>query len=315
MKKVLNVLKQINPFSSKNDNGKVAFFIQKILAFCLIYEAASLLMEGVVIILFMILGYDAIHGIMPTGTWAQCVPHFGFLGFIIITILYVKFIEKKTIKDMKLSIKMKHILYFIATFIVGGILVAAIIGFIMMLKAYSYEGYNSGAWCDVLLLSFAYIIQAAAEEVMCRGFVQNILAKRLGVPAAIAGSALVFILPHALTIFDFSPILIITSLINIILVSILFSLIMIKYNSVLASIGFHAGWNIVLNLVFGLVVSGGDIKTSLVNVLVNKPDSVVFGGQYGMEASLILIPILLVIDIIMIFVMKKKGGKLDGVRE
>jgi len=50
--------------------SKIKFVIQKTGAFCIIYAISAVLMEGMILLLLSGLGYDALHGKMPTEAWA-----------------------------------------------------------------------------------------------------------------------------------------------------------------------------------------------------------------------------------------------------
>lgn len=278
--------------------SKIKFVIQKTGAFCIIYAISAVLMEGMILLLLSGLGYDALHGKMPTEAWAGFLPLYGYAGFGLITLLYVKCVEKRKLSKILFQIDKKSLLHFLKHFLLGSFLVAGIIGILLMAGGYRFEGKGEVAVSFLILALFAYMIQGTVEEVMCRGFLQNTLQEKIGMAGAVGISSIMFILPHIPTIVTMEGGLAVCAVINLFLVSVLFSLVMVKSNSVLAAGGMHVGWNFVLNVVFGLTVSGKEAVQGMILISDQSKMEWLTGGSYGIEASVLLIPVLGILDIL-----------------
>lgn len=122
-------------------------------------------------------------------------------------------------------------------------------------------------------------------------------------------SSIMFILPHMPTVVTMEGGLAICAVINLFLVSVLFSLVMVKSNSVLAAGGLHVGWNFALNVVFGLTVSGKEAVQGMLLISDQSKMEWLTGGSYGIEASVLLIPVLGILDILFGYCILKNNRK------
>lgn len=300
-------VKNCNPFVNEEQSSKVEYSIQKVLAFILIFELSAILMDGVIILFFSVLGYDMLHGELPEGIWVRLLPFYGYVGFGLLTILYVKVIEKK-LSQIKLILTRKSLGLFTGYIIMGAAMVAFMLTMLSNFGLYDFKGIgeiNSG----LLFASFlAYFIQGTTEEIMCRGFLYNTLETRLGIIPATVLSTIAFMAPHVLTIMEMDGFLAIIALINLCLVSVLFTLVMRSGGSVLSACGLHIGWNFMLGVICGLQVSGGTSEAGLLFYTLTGSSPVLTGGEYGIEASILLIPLLLTMNIFYIFLFKRKGA-------
>lgn len=302
-----NFIKNINPFKERKNNSKIEYVIQKILAFFIIYLTSAVVMEGIIILVFTIMGYDPLHGEMPAGNIVELIPFYGFIGFGIMTILYVKQIEKQNLSGITGQLNERTVYRFIKNFIYGGFLTGVVVILLWITGNYTFSGF--GKPDNILLMGLpAYVIQGTAEELMCRGFFYHALNRRIDRKFAIIISTLVFILPHLSSLNWDDGILAIIEIINLVLVSILFSLAMINDGTLFSACGLHTGWNFVLAFVFGLQVSGGETKEGLIQFVVNGRNYIT-GSNYGIEASVVLIPILFILNVIYFNRINRKQGK------
>lgn len=303
---IKNFLKNINPFKVIEGNSKIEYTIQKVIGFCLIYGISAFLMEGVIILLFTCLGYNLLHGEMPEGEWVKLLPLYGFLGFGINTLLYVKVIEKRNLSSVLIHVDNKFLFRFLYNFVVGSLLVGATISILIITGGYNFLGFGRLNIDTLILYLLAYSIQGSVEEIMCRGFMQNTLCKKIGMVGAVIISSMMFMAPHILSIIQIKGVLVFIAIINLILVSFLFSLAMIKDNSIAAACGIHVGWNYVLGVICGLQVSGGEAANGIIKFSVQSGNEWITGGSYGIEASAILIPILAVLNAAYLVRIKRK---------
>lgn len=288
--------------------SKWGYVAGKLFAFFLIYAVAAVIMEGIILLSFYLIGYDALNGDIPKEQWASLVPLYGFAGFGIVTSLYIHLVEKKSWSEYLLDFSGKGVVKFVRSAIQGAVLVTITIMILTCIGAYRYTGVHlsSGQEQWMLLTLGAYAIQGTVEELMCRGFLQNALCARIREKSAIVIVAVVFLLPHLGTVTMMSWSMAIIAVANLMLVSFLFSYVMLTNHNVLAACGFHVGWNYMLGCVLGLQVSGENVAAGVFCFQIESTRAWLTGGEYGMEASLLLTVVLLILDIIMY---RKREGK------
>ena len=98
-------------------------------------------------------------------------------------------------------------------------------------------------------------------------------------------STILFILPHWSSLFAGEMIYGVIGVINLILISVIFSLLTICFKSIWAACGLHSFWNAILYSVLGLNVSGnGETVTAIFNMQ-SVGDNIWNGSIYGIEAS------------------------------
>lgn len=145
--------------------------------------------------------------------------------------------------------------------------------------------YQSMANAPILILMF--IMVAVTEEVICRGYLLNNLLEKMPSYSAILISSLLFSLMHL-----GNPHFGLIGFFNIFLSGVLMAILYLRSHNLGAPIGFHFSWNLVQAL-FGFAVSGrSDMGVVSINFL-SKSDYLT-GGKFGVEGSILLIPIVLV---------------------
>ena len=137
--------------------------------------------------------------------------------------------------------------------------------------------------CDALYLSvgvLAVMIQSGGEELLTRGYMLGALRERYGVPAAIVINCLFFAAAHLL-----NPGVTFLSIANIILFGVLFSLLVIFYDSLWMAIGVHTAWNYCQSLLLGLPNSG-IVSAKALFKLEAATDSAFYSAAFGLEGAL-----------------------------
>ena len=290
--------------------SSIRFAGSKLLAFGILYVISAILMESVLILLYTVAGYDILHGELPAQKWSRLIQFYGFSGFTIMTLLYVKLIEKKKLCEILLVWSKSNLVKFVGNLLKGCLLVALMITLLTVLGLYQWKGFGNMDPFFMFASFLAYLVQGSTEEIMCRGFLQNTLKVRLGLIPAIMISTIAFVIPHLSSIAEMEGFLAITAVINVCLVSCLFSLVMSYEGSVLSACGLHIGWNFMLGVICGLEVSGASgasISTGLLGFTYGNSSPLLTGGSYGIEASVLLIPLLAVLDILFIIKIRRKG--------
>ena len=107
-----------------------------------------------------------------------------------------------------------------------------------------------------------------------------------------------FIIPHFSSLFAEDIIYGVIGIINLILISIIFSLLTIRYKSIWAACGLHSFWNAILYSVLGLNLSGNDETVTAIFKMQSVGKNIWNGGVYGIEASLITTVVLAFVAIL-----------------
>lgn len=302
--KIKPVLKHINPFRDIPDTPTAYFVIRKILAFFLIYALAAGIGEALIIGGMMAFGYKPLSGIMPGGHVAELLQYYGFAVFLLVAVLYCRLIEKRGLKSLGFNKK-------VWDYLIGGVagifLLAVVVAVCCATGAMRFTGLNSNVeWGYLIALFVGFFIQSLAEEVISRGFMLTSLSKRVSLPLAIFVSSTVFALPHLSTILESNGWFAVIGVVNLYLVSVVFSLLYVLRSNIYIVGGLHCLWNFVLYGVMGLSVSGSDGNASGLLCFQVPAQNILNGGIYGVEASILTTIVLGAAVIILAILCKKK---------
>ena len=300
-------LKNISPFNNRTEMPILLFVIKKILAFWLCYIAGIFIAEGLVILLHFAMGKNILVGDMFDAQTITLITYYGYLVVIGITLLYWKVIEKKPLSAMGMTKQFGN--YFIG--IGAGVLLLAIsVITIIMTGGIIYQGVFENINILVILLFIGgFIVQGATEEILCRGMVLYALKGKISLAAAIAVSTTLFIIPHWSSLFAGETVYGIIGVLNLVLISLLFSLFTIRIKSIWAACGLHSFWNAILYSVLGLNLSGNDEAVSAIFNLQSVGDNIWNGSMYGIEASIIT-TIVLALAVVLICVINSQKSSL-----
>lgn len=301
-------LEIINPFKESNENIPVVLYIvKKLLAFALIFFTGELIMEAIIIAGLNIKGYDFLKGNMPSDTIMTLIKYYGFIGLLILSLLYCKFIEKRPLKSIGFY-KNKAVLGYLKGILVAVVMLGISIGITMLTGAISFEGMSNTVSMPLIFAFLGgFIIQGTMEEVLCRGFLMVSLSKRVSLPVSIILSAIPFAIPHFSSLFNGSTLASIIGVVNLLLFSVFISLYMIKDGNIWVTCAIHSIWNFILYNVCGLNVSGSQKTISIFRFTTNSVDNILNGGAYGIEAS-IQVTVVLSICIILLYMKIKKSN-------
>ncbi len=191
---------------------------------------------------------------------------------------------------------------FVRGYLVGLAFLLGVVGVIWAAGGYVVEGpgaFGSAAVGAALLpigvLLLGFIIQGSSEELLFRGWLMQLIASRHGLWIAVVANSALFALAHAGNIEPSKELYV--GLANIVLFGLFISLYAAREGSLWGVCGWHAAWNWLLGLGFGLEVSGTVIETTpLVTDLTGAEGAAwwLTGGGFGPEASLVTTVVLLV---------------------
>lgn len=277
------LLKKVSPFNNGTEMPVSLFIIKKILAFWVCYIAGLFIAEGLVILLHFALGKNVLVGdVFDAGT-ITLITYYGYIVIAGVALLYWKVIEKKPLAAMGLSKKIGT--YFIGIAISVFLLVLSVI-IIIVTGNMKYQGiFENADVLMIILLTGGFMIQGAAEEILCRGIVLHVLKEKTSFLTAMIVSTILFILPHWSSLFAGEIIYGAIGVINLILISVIFSFLTIYFKSIWAACGLHSFWNAILYSVLGLNLSGNEETVTAIFHMQSVSDSIWNGGIYGIEAS------------------------------
>lgn len=284
------ILKNISPFNNRTDMSVPFFAIKKFLAFWLCYGVGLFVAEGLVILLHFALGKNMLVGEMLDAKTITLITYYGFITLALSAMLYWKLVEKKSLAQMGLTGKIGS--YAVGILAAVALLALSVAG-IVLTGSIKFNGiFPNIDWAMILLLTLGFMIQGAAEEFLCRGLVFHALKGKTSIPIAMAVSTLTFIWPHWSSLFDGETIFGVIGVVNLILISIIFCLLTLRFNSIWAACGLHSFWNAILSCVLGLNLSGNEENVAAVFNLQAVGETIWNGGAYGIEASLITAAVL-----------------------
>ena len=301
------IIYNLNPINNETKMSSAEYIIKKILAFILIYVVSAILGEGVVIGILCGMGYDPLNGIMPDGQIGDLLLYYGLTIFILVTIFYCKLIEKRTVKSIGLS---GNAVEYLAGGLFATILLGLIIGIGCISKFITFDGFNANVSIKTLLLWIvAFAIQGAREEIMCRGFLLNSLKRKISTPMAVLVSSTAFVVPHLSKLLEAEFVYIVIGIINLYLISFIFSVLVLWKSNLWMACGLHSIWNYILYTIMGLSLSGSESVSKGIFLFHIEDANILNGAEYGIEASIVTTVILGTVLFAMIKRWKGGAGK------
>ncbi|HYD27028.1 type II CAAX endopeptidase family protein [Brevundimonas sp.] len=198
---------------------------------------------------------------------------------------------------------------FLRGYAVGLAFLVAVVGIIWALGGYrvdaggAFAAANVGAALfPIVVLMLGFVIQGSTEEILTRGWLMQVIASRHGLAWGLGLSSVLFGLLHALNI-EPSPELL-TGVLNVILFGVFIGMYAAREGSLWGVCGWHAAWNWLLGLGFGLEVSGQVIETTPLIVDLGTRTTVpwwITGAAFGPEGSVVTTAVLLIGSAILIF--------------
>jgi membrane protease YdiL (CAAX protease family) len=198
-------------------------------------------------------------------------------------VVYVRRVEHRTLAELSAKGAVRESAW-------GALLGAGLLTSTVALLAAlgDFQIWGPGSLADAAKQLSAAVAAALMEEIVFRGIVFRLTEAAFGTTIAIAASAALFGVAHAV-----SPNPTLVALVAIAVeAGILLALAYVVTRRLWFAIGIHAGWNFAQGGIFGLAVSGHRSEGLLLG-RTSGPDWLT-GGEFGPEASVISIAICLV---------------------
>jgi uncharacterized protein len=176
---------------------------------------------------------------------------------------------------------------FLRGLVIGIATISAVVAAIWAAGGYHADGFGKAFLAPNDLIAIAillpcFIVQASVEEIVFRGWLMSVLARRFNAAVAVVVTCIVFTLLH------YGPGQQLIAMAAWFLFSAFACCWALKAGNIWGVMGWHAGWNWFLATAFELPVTGLDAGVSaLVVRLVPQGSDLLTGGAEGPEVSVI----------------------------
>jgi len=235
------------------------------------------------------------------GGW-QGTAYILFVGFgltAIMVLAWVRLFERRGPETV--GFNGRGLVRFARGYGLGLAYLLAVVGIIALLGGYRVEGagvlggaFSPAALVPLVVLLLGFIVQGSTEEIVFRGWLMQLIASRHGLWIAMLVNAVLFGLAHGGNIEPSRELAV--GVVNIVLFGVFIGLYAAREGSLWGVCGWHAAWNWLLGLGFGLEVSGQVVEaTPLVTDLVPSASAPwwLTGAAFGPEASVVTTALLL----------------------
>lgn len=233
----------------------------------------------------------------PSGVFSML---FAFIFPLVAILIWNKFVDKAKLSEIGFNFK-NPIKDYVIGFVVAVIFQALILLVAGCFSAFSFEVDSNIKVLYIIISLLGFGIQGFTEEVLCRGYLLNKVAKNSGVVAGVILNSLVFAALHSgNNSIKFLPVL------NLIVFGIVFSLIFLLTDSIIFAGAAHTAWNFMLGPVMGIEVSGTRFFTSIFKTTRAAGADLISGGSFGLEGSILTTVFGILISIILFILIKRK---------
>lgn len=199
------------------------------------------------------------------------------IGTFLLIWIFMKFVDKEPF--IKLGFQRKNrLIDFVVGILIGGVVMASGYALLLFLDEIQFE-HTLFDTKEIILSISLFIVVAFAEEVMFRGYILKNLMTSINKYVALIISSILFTIAHGL-----NPNIDLLSIINLFLAGIVLGSTYIYTKNLWFPIALHLSWNL-FQTVFGFNVSGQDTY-SLIEFSI-KEDTLLNGGAFGFEGSLL----------------------------
>ena len=311
MNKIKEFIRNISPFNSRTEMPAVLYIVKVILIFYAFKFGAELVGEALAIAIHFACGKNPLQGEMFDANTITLITYLGYSVMIAVILLFWKLFQKKTPAELGFT---KNAGSYFAGIALGTALLIACVLPVMLTGAIKYNGVFSNIDIKMILLMIpCFIFQGAMEEVLCRGIVQQLLIKKTPAYAAFAITAVLFTVPHLDNMAQAAPAIKAVAVVNLILISLVFSLLTFRFKSIWAACGLHSVWNYILFVIMGLDLSGNNETVAAVFDVRTAGSNILNGAEYGIEASIITTAVLASAAGILFLTLPKDTKKTEGI--
>ena len=218
---------------------------------------------------------------------------FSFLPVALVIYLYATRIENRSWRSIGFSLG-NALSSSVKGLIIGFVMFLAVVIIGLASGQFAFNGFDFSQLIYTIPIIIGYLIQSYGEEIYCRGWSLTYFSRRHGILFAILMSNIVFIVPHFL-----NNGIDLLSVINIFLTGCVFAVMFLRFDNIWVCGGAHAAWNISQGVLFGFNVSG--IESVSLMKFSQVGHSIINGGEFGPESSLIATAVIVIALIIAVY--------------
>lgn len=242
-----------------------------------------------VLITLPIMYFQGKFGIEQTDNFTAWITFITYAIQLAITLgvaaLFIAKIDKGKFADLGFRLQ-KRWLHLALGLLGGFVFISLGSGILLLIGAISIQNVHFVPTAQILwIVLFAMV--AVNEETFARGYLLRALMESMGKYWALLISAIVFALLHGL-----NPNMSWIAMVNLLIAGILLGVYYIHFKNLWFSIGLHLTWNYFQGPVWGYHVSG--TTTSGILTLQERGSTLISGGEFGFEGSLVCTIMMLV---------------------
>jgi membrane protease YdiL (CAAX protease family) len=201
------------------------------------------------------------------------------LGAIVLTILFRRFVDRRTVKSLGLSLAAEYRRDFAVGLCLGTGLIFLLFVGLLLAGQFSIVEVKPPGW-EVLTVALVMSIVVFQEELIFRGYLLTNLRQSAGPWASLILVSMLFAAVHST-----NPNGSWISMLNILLAGVLLGVYYLHRGNLWLPVGLHFSWNVVQGCVVGVPVSGIALP-SIITLDIHGNDMLT-GGEFGFEGSLI----------------------------
>ncbi len=251
----------------------------------------------VMIIIVPLIGSVLIELISPSvdGELISVSSTIGMIFNVIISVFIISKASKLKLKDIGLSFTGAFSKILVG--IIYGLVAISVVALVINLFGGTETVYNfKPEYLKTILIGLVFFaFQGTYEELVFRGYLMPHFSKKMGIFWSIVLSSIFFTMLHG-----FNPGMTAIPIANLMLASVVFSLVYYKTGS-LWLVGFaHAIWNYSQGFVYGSEVSGITLQETVFKSSPIANTDLISGGSFGFEGSVItsILGVVLIVGII-----------------
>ncbi len=293
--------KNINPFNRIEPTNKWLYLLKVVLKFAVVYLSNIFLIALLLWLIGIVGGDNLFKRENVHNETLKFVVYYAHAFSIILTIILVRFVDKKPLSSVGLT---KKGIWQVSLGVLYALVSASLVVFVLIVtKQYKFNGLNPDRnYKKILFILGAFITYALAEELLCRGVIESRLNEKFNIHVCVFVAFLVFCIPHVIELFSYSPKYSVVAILNFFIISYIFSLLLDVYKNIYVCCGFHAMWNVLFCSVIGSNINGVDSHSAIFSFSFNG--NVLNGGDYGVECGLITGIVLAVFCVVLAVTLK-----------
>jgi len=227
---------------------------------------------------------------------------YGTIFTSLLMILFACKIDKRTLFSLGLT-KHNILKRYGLGLIIGFITLSLSLLITFILGGTKFNGFEDINILLLILFFIAFMFQGFEEELLCRGFMMYGLSKKQSLFFAMMYNSLFFALLHLGN--DGMNIL---AFVNLFLAGLSYSCIAVYFDDIWVVSGAHSMWNYAQGNIFGILVSGTNMGSSIFSFeLVGN--TLISGGKFGLEGGIGVFIVEILTILVFCILYKKKGVK------